>query len=122
MSLISFAHAADAAAAPSPIGGILPLILIFVVFYFLLIRPQQKKFKEHQSMVASLRRGDKIVTSGGVVGTITKVDNEADILHVEVATDVVIQVVRGTVASVVNRTGDAEVEAPKKPKGKKKAA
>lgn len=73
-------------------------------------------------MVASLRRGDKIVTSGGVVGTITKVDNEADILHVEVANDVVIQVVRGTVASVVNRTGDAEADTPKKSKGKKKAA
>ena len=71
----------------SGIGQFIPLILIFVIFYFFLIRPQQKKVKEHKAMVESLKKGDKIVTSGGITGTITRViDN--DKVEVEIADNV----------------------------------
>ena len=125
MLLISAAHAADAAAQePSALQGLLPLIIMFVVFYFLLIRPQQKKYKQHQQMVTSLRRGDKVVTAGGLVGKITKVDTEADSLKVEIASGVEVEVVRSTIASVVNRTGKADGDTAEKPAKttKKKAA
>ena len=80
----------------------LPLILIFVVFYFLLIRPQQRKVKEHKEMISNLKRGDKIVTSGGITGTITRViDN--DKVEVEIAENVTVEVIRGTgVQSLMN--------------------
>ena len=81
----------------------LPLILIFVVFYFLLIRPQQKKMKQHREMLAALRRGDKVITGGGIVGTVTKVEND-DEVTVEIAKDVKVRVQRATIAGVVNRT------------------
>ena len=84
------------------IGQFIPLILIFVIFYFFLIRPQQKKVKEHKAMVESLKKGDKIVTSGGITGTISRViDN--DKVEVEIADNVTVEVVRGTgIQSLVN--------------------
>lgn len=105
MLFISAAHAQDAATAmgePSMTSGLLPLLLIFVVFYFLLIRPQQKKFKQHQEMVNAVAKGDKIVTSGGIVGTVTKVEEDKDLAHVEIADGVKVKVVRSTIASVIN--------------------
>ena len=86
----------------SGIGQFIPLILIFVIFYFFLIRPQQKKVKEHKAMVEGLKNGDKIVTSGGITGTITRVvDN--DKIEVEVAENVTVEVIRGTgVQSLMN--------------------
>ena len=86
----------------SGIGQFIPLILIFVIFYFFLIRPQQKKVKEHKAMVESLKKGDKIVTSGGITGTITRViDN--DKVEVEIAENVTVEVVKGTgVQSLMN--------------------
>ena len=79
----------------SGIGQFIPLILIFVIFYFFLIRPQQKKVKEHKAMVDGLKKGDKIVTSGGITGTITRViDN--DKVEVEITDNVIVEVVRGT--------------------------
>ena len=77
-----------------------PLILIFVVFYFLLIRPQQKKMKQHKEMLGSIRRGDKIVTGGGIVGTVTKVidDNE---VQLEIAEGVRVRVQRHLISSVL---------------------
>jgi len=85
------------------IGAFLPLILIFVVFYFLLIRPQQKKAKEHKAMLGAIRRGDKVVTGGGIVGTVTKVidDNE---VAVEIAEGVKVRVQRGLISSVMAKT------------------
>jgi preprotein translocase subunit YajC len=59
------------------LGGLLPIVLIFVVFWFLLIRPQQKRMKEHKAMIAALKRGDKVVTGGGIIGTVTKVIDDA---------------------------------------------
>ena len=86
----------------SGIGQFIPLILIFVIFYFFLIRPQQKKVKEHKAMVESLKRGDKVVTSGGITGTISRiVDN--DKVEVEIADNVTVEVVRGTgIQSLMN--------------------
>ena len=73
----------------------IPLILIFVIFYFFLIRPQQKKVKEHKAMVESLKRGDKVVTSGGIVGTVERIiDNEK--VEVKISENVNVEVVRAT--------------------------
>ena len=83
--------------------GLLPIVLIFVVFWFLLIRPQQKRMKEHKAMIANLRRGDKVVTGGGIIGTVTKVLDEGE-LEVEIATDVKVRVARATVTEVLNKT------------------
>ncbi len=85
----------------------IPLILIFAIMYFLLIRPQQKKVKEHQAMVAALRRGDQIVTQGGLIGKVVKVkeDNE---LEVELTDGVKVRVVQSTVAQVLSKTEPAK--------------
>ena len=77
------------------IGQFIPLILIFVIFYFFLIRPQQKKVKEHKLMVESLKRGDKVVTSGGIVGTVERIiDNEK--VEVLISENVKVEIVRST--------------------------
>ena len=79
----------------SGIGQFIPLILIFVIFYFFLIRPQQKKVKEHKLMVESLKRGDKVITSGGIVGTVERIiDN--DKVEVQISENVVVEIVRST--------------------------
>ncbi len=83
----------------NPLELFLPLILIFVVFYFLLIRPQQKRMKEHRNMLGALRRGDRVVTGGGIIGTITKAAD--DELTVEISEGVRVKVLRGTVSSVL---------------------
>ena len=78
----------------------LPLVLIFVVFYFLLIRPQQKKAKEHRATLEALRRGDRVVTGGGIIGTVVRVDSP-DEVSVDIAEGVRVRVVRSTITSVV---------------------
>ena len=79
----------------SGIGQFIPLILIFVIFYFFLIRPQQKKVKEHKKMVESLKRGDKVITSGGITGTVERIiDNEK--IEVEISDNVKVEIVRST--------------------------
>jgi len=84
-----------------------PLILIFVIMYFLLIRPQQKKLKEHKAMVDALRRGDQVVTQGGLIGKVAKVKDENEI-EVELAEGVKVRVVRSTIAQVLSKTEPAE--------------
>ena len=79
----------------------IPLILIFVIFYFFLIRPQQKKVKQHKSMVASLKRGDEVITSGGVYGKIEKVYDD-DKIDLSISESVTIQVVQSTIQSLAN--------------------
>lgn len=103
MSLISDALAASPAlpGEPSQLAGLMPIILIAVVFYFLIIRPQQKKYKAHVAMVNAIAKGDRIVTSGGMIGTVTKVEAENDTLQVEIAEGVKVKIVRSTVASVL---------------------
>ena len=85
----------------SGFGQFIPLILIFVIFYFFLIRPQQKKVKDHKSMVAALKRGDEIVTSGGIIGKIDRVlgDDKVDII---ISENVTVQVVQSTIQTLLN--------------------
>jgi preprotein translocase subunit YajC len=78
----------------------LPLVLIFIVFYFLLIRPQQQKQKQHRTMIEALRRGDRIVTGGGVLGTVSKVVGPEEV-EVDIASGVRVRVLRSTIASVL---------------------
>ena len=87
--------------------SLVPLILIFAIMYFLLIRPQQKKLKEHQAMVAALRRGDQVITQGGLYGKVTKVKDDGEI-EVEIASGVNVRVVRSTIATVVSKTEPAK--------------
>jgi preprotein translocase subunit YajC len=99
---ISPAYAQDAAGGTGAvIMQLLPLILIFAVFYFLLIRPQQKKMKEHREMLGKLKRNDRVITGGGIMGTISKVREDSDEIEVELAPNVRVTVLRGTISSVV---------------------
>jgi preprotein translocase subunit YajC len=111
---ISTAYAQAAGGAPGLLDGglvsLLPLVLIFVVFYFLLIRPQQKKVKEHRAMVQALRRGDRVVTSGGVIGQVTKVLSDTE-LQVEIAEGVRVRVLRTAVNEVLSKTAPADTRA-----------
>src|SRR6516225_9811527 len=84
----------------------LPLILIFVVFYFLLIRPQQRKAKDHKTMLDALRRGDRIVTGGGIIGTVARVDSPEEIT-VDIADGVRVRVLRSTITSVLAKPDPA---------------
>jgi preprotein translocase subunit YajC len=79
----------------------IPLILIFVIFYFFLIRPQQKKVKDHKSMVSSLKRGDEVITSGGMVGRIEKVYDD-DKIDLSISENVTVKVVKSTIQSLAN--------------------
>jgi len=100
----AFAQAAGGAAPAAGGAGffvqMVPLLLIFVVFYFLLIRPQQKRMKEHRALLEAVKKGDLVVTAGGVVGKVTKVD-EAEI-EVEIAPNVRVRVVKATLSDVRN--------------------
>ena len=84
------------------IAQFIPLILIFVIFYFFLIRPQQKRVKEHKTMVASLKRGDEIITSGGIIGTIDRV-MEDDRIEVIIGENVKVQIIRSTITSLLKK-------------------
>ena len=84
------------------IASFIPLILIFVIFYFFLIRPQQKRVKDHKEMVASLKRGDEIITSGGIIGTIDRV-MEDDRIEVVIGENVKVQIIRSTITSLLKK-------------------
>ncbi|MDX1425003.1 MAG: preprotein translocase subunit YajC [Kiloniellales bacterium] len=85
------------------------MVLLFMVFYFLLIRPQQKKMKQHKAMVEALKRGDKVVTQGGIFGTITKVVSDAEV-QVEIAEGVRVRVVKGTISEVLSKPEPAKAK------------
>jgi len=104
--LISPAYAQAAGGGADLFTSFLPIILIFVVFYFLLIRPQQKKVKLHRDMVGALRRGDKIVTAGGLIGTVTKVISDTEV-QLELAEGVRVRAMRHTIQDVMSRTEGA---------------
>ena len=132
----AFAQTATETSAPaqntsSMLMSVLPLVLIFVIFYFLLIRPQQRKMRAHRAMVSGLRRGDKILTSGGIIGVVHKVLNDGEI-QVEIAEGVRVRIARGSVNEILSRTGDGKdqdnqgedkkdlaIAAPTSPKGNK---
>jgi preprotein translocase subunit YajC len=98
---------AFAQAAGGPGGfdlmALAPLVLIFVVFYFLLIRPQQKRAKEHKEMLTKIRRNDRIVTNGGLIGKVAKVIDDRDEIEVDLAENVRVKVRRGMVAEVISK-------------------
>ncbi len=97
-ALITPAHAQAAEAPAGGFASLIPMILIMVIFYFLLIRPQQKKVKEHRSLVEGLKKGDKVLTGGGLYGKI--IDVKDDVLRVEVAEGVRVRVKRDTVTGL----------------------
>jgi preprotein translocase subunit YajC len=102
----AFAQAAGTPAAGAAFAQFLPIVLIFVIFYFLLIRPQQKKMKDHRAMVDALRRGDQVVTSGGIVAKVSKVQEDG-MVEVEIADGVRVKVVKHTITQVLNKTEPA---------------
>jgi preprotein translocase subunit YajC len=106
---------AYAQAGGAPVGfdliSLMPLLLIFVVFYFLLIRPQQKKMKAHRDMVTALKRGDRVLTAGGIIGTVVKVEDDNTLL-VDIAKDVRVRVARSTISEVLGKP-PAGAAAPK---------
>ncbi len=97
--MISNAYAAPAAGAQDPIMGLLPFVIIFVLFYFMLIRPQMKRAKEQRKMIEALQKGDEVITTGGVLGKITKVSDQY--MSLEIADNVVIQVQKATVQTLL---------------------
>lgn len=107
MFLASPAYAQAAGGAGAGFASFVPLILIFAIMYFLMIRPQQKKIKEHRAMVEALRKGDQVVTAGGVIGKVTKVGAENEV-EVEIASGVKIKVVQHTIQTVLNKTEPAK--------------
>ena len=102
----AYAQAAGGAAA-NPIVQFLPLILIFAIMYFLMIRPQQKKAKEHKAMVEALRRGDQVITQGGVIGKVSRVKEGENEVEVEIAEGVKVRIVKSTIVQVLNKTEPA---------------
>lgn len=102
----AFAQAAGGAGGGSAIASFLPLVLIFAIMYFLLIRPQQKKAKELRAMVDALRRGDQVLTQGGIIGKVTKV-NDDGVLEVEIAEGVKVRILKHTIIQVMNKTEPA---------------
>ena len=99
--LISPAYAQDAAGLAGTAMQFLPLLLIFAVFYFLLIRPQQTRQKEMKAMLSALRRGDRVVTAGGIMATVQKVKEGSNDVEVEIAPSVRVTVLRETITSVI---------------------
>jgi len=108
---LSSLHAADAAPQQSNAYSLVPLVLIMVVFYFLLIRPQQKKEKERVSMISAIKSGDKIVTNGGIVGVVRKASNDNEEIEVEIADNTVIKLLKSHI--VENRSAPKVVPQPK---------
>jgi preprotein translocase subunit YajC len=110
-----------AAPAASPTGGLfemlVPIAMIFVVFYFLLLRPQQKKQKEMRAMLEAVKRGDRVVTSGGIIGTVAKVEEREVVL--EIADNVRVKALKAMIVEVVARTGSAGADAKDEKKEKK---
>ena len=107
----AYAQAAAGGDTNSMLMSLLPFALIFVIMYFLILRPQQKKAKDHAELVKNIRRGDTVVTSGGIIGKVAKVeDNE---LQIEIADGVRIKVLRGTISEIRGKTEPAANSKPK---------
>ena len=98
----AFAQSAGSSASGFSIGGLIPFILIFVIFYILLIRPQQKRVKEHKNMVQNLKRGDTIVSAGGIIGKIVKAPEGSDEITVEISKGINVEIARQMVSELKN--------------------
>ena len=102
--MISTAFAQTPSAAPGgDLMAFLPMILIFVVFYFLLIRPQQKKMRDHRAMIEAIKKGDQVVTAGGIIGKVAKVEAGDNTVMVEIAPNVQVKVARHTISDIINK-------------------
>lgn len=110
---------AEGATTESGFASLIPLVLIMVIFYFLLIRPQQKKVKEHRDTVAAMKKGDKILTGGGIFATVTDVQEDA--LTVKIAEGVTIKVKKDTIAGIIAKPAAGEKPVKEKMAKKKKA-
>ena len=117
MSFISEAYAqvtqGGATSGDNPLMNLLPLILIFAVFYMFIIRPQQKKLKEHEAVLNTMKRGDEVVTGSGIIGKVNKIEEGSNIVHIEVAKDVVIRVNRTAIIEILTG-GSSESSTEKK--------
>lgn len=102
----AFAQAAATGGTAGTLIGFAPIVLIFAIMYFLMIRPQQKKVREHKAMVDALRRGDQVITQGGLIGKVVKVGDSE--LEVEIAPNVKVRMLRSTVTQVLSKTVPAE--------------
>ena len=112
--MIGIAYAAGAGGAQGAQGGFgafVPLILMFAIFYFLLIRPQQKKAKEHAQMINNLKKGDRVVTTGGIHGTITSIDEGT--ATIEIAKETRVKFTRGNIAALLNPKAEKQPEKKK---------
>lgn len=100
------AYAQAVGGGAGALGQFIPLILIFGIMYFLMIRPQQQKMKKHRAMVDALRKGDKVITAGGLIGKVTKVGSDNEV-EVEIATGTKVRVVQSTIQTVLSKTEPA---------------
>ena len=100
----AFAQTAAAAAQPSIFEMLMPFILIAVVFYFLLIRPQQKRLKEHRAMISAIKRGDVVVTAGGLIAKVVRVSDDSDEIELDLGNDMKVRALRSTISEVRGKT------------------
>ncbi len=111
-------EAGKATGGDSFLTGILPLILIFVVFWFLLLRPQQKRMREHRELVGKVKKGDEVLTNGGIIGKVTKAHEGSPTIEVEIADNVRVQLARAQIAGLWNpQAPGAAVQAANDAKG-----
>jgi preprotein translocase subunit YajC len=115
----AFAQEAAATEAQSGLTSFIPLILIFLVFYFLLIRPQQKKIREHQNILDNLKAGNKVHTNGGLIGVIKSVDKKDNQVDLEIASGVVVKILKTSVLGLVKEDKKSEKKPEKKLENKK---
>jgi|TARA_B110000008_G_scaffold245425_1_gene255688 preprotein translocase subunit YajC len=115
----AFAQSAAGGAGGFSLQGLLPFVLIFIIFYFLLIRPQQKRVKQHKLMVESLKRGNKVLTAGGILGVVTKAIDGSETVSVEISSGVTVELARQMISEVRGEEKIKSAENKTKPKSKK---
>ena len=116
----AFAQSAAGGAGGFSLQGLLPFVLIFIIFYFLLIRPQQKRVKQHKLMVESLKRGNKVLTAGGILGVVTKAVDGSETVSVEIASGVTVELARQMISEVRGEEKVKNTETKSKGKAKPK--
>jgi preprotein translocase subunit YajC len=115
----AFAQSAAGGAGGFSLQGLLPFVLIFIIFYFLLIRPQQKRVKQHKLMVESLKRGNKVLIAGGILGVVTKAIDGSETVSVEISSGVTVELARQMISEVRGEEKIKSAENKSKPKSKK---
>ncbi len=116
----AFAQSAAGGAGGFSLQGLLPFVLIFIIFYFLLIRPQQKRVKQHKLMVESLKRGNKVLTAGGILGVVTKAVDGSETISVEISQGVTVELARQMISEVRGEEKVKSVDTKPKTKAKSK--